>query len=64
MMERKSSDVLLAKGRQVDELRRPENSPNPFPLACYARKCSNVYQIQKIKEEWKGKRMVFSNGGT
>uniref|UniRef100_A0A6N2M8K3 Uncharacterized protein n=1 Tax=Salix viminalis TaxID=40686 RepID=A0A6N2M8K3_SALVM len=32
--ETKSSDVFLAKGRKADELRRPEKSVNPFPLAC------------------------------
>lgn len=31
--ETKSSEVLLAKGRKAEELRRPENSVNPFPFA-------------------------------
>ena len=33
MTENKSSDVFLEKERQADELRRPENSANPFPFA-------------------------------
>lgn len=32
--ETKSSDVFFVKGRKADELRRPEKSVNPFPLAC------------------------------
>lgn len=51
MTERKSSEVLLAKGRQVDELRSPENSPNPFPLAWYAKEqYGNVLYFRCKKE--------------
>lgn len=60
MMERKSSEVL-AKGRQVDELRRPENSPKPFPLACYMQENAVMLldtKEKEIKEGWMGKRMV------
>lgn len=33
MTERKSSEFFLPNERDADELRRPENSENPFPLA-------------------------------
>ena len=33
MTEWKSSEAFLERGRYPDELRKPENSENPFPFA-------------------------------
>lgn len=45
MTENKSSEVFLPKGRQADEVRRPENSANPFPFAWKWRNLSFEHQI-------------------